>query len=99
MKSPRNSKNHNKINHRINDKQHKMISEQPVQPAIEELVQEIALNCCEVVLNKKNGQKILDLISASLYLRQVWNGDVIGSFDDAMQDFNNSLERMISWDS
>jgi hypothetical protein len=71
-----------------------MISEQPVQPAIEELVQEIALNCCEVVLNKKNGQKILDLISTSLYLRQIWNGDVIGSFDDAMQDFINSLERM-----
>ena len=54
------------------------------QSAYDELRQELELNCCEVVLKKRNAELILAIIDIAGEAVLLHSGDALGSLDSHM---------------
>ena len=70
-----------------------------VQSAYEELHQELRLNCCEVVLKKRNALLILEILQRTEELVTLIEGNAVGSVLAKSEELRELLERMISWDT
>ena len=66
------------------------------QAALDELRQEIELNCCQVVLKKWNAELLLDIITTAGDAVLSYHGDVTMSLDEIMNELREKLERSVS---
>lgn len=68
------------------------------QSALDELRQELELQCCEVVLKKRNAQQLLDAIETASIAVLSYDGDITASFSEIMTKLRVELERMVADD-